>query len=96
MGWLDFLGKLGKLGKLKKELIMTVEQVDERVLELFVNQKYHWKSLLPSQQRAIAVELLRHRCIEGQLYQFIESMVEKEDALPKYRKLLLDAIEKQK
>ena len=75
---------------------MTVEQVDERALEMFVKQKYHWKSLIPSQQRAIAVELLRHRCIEKQLYQFIESMVEKEDALPKYRQLLLDAIEKQK
>ncbi len=57
---------------------MTVEQVDERALEMFVNQKYHWKSLIPSQQRAIAVELLRHRLIEKQLYQFVESMVEKE------------------
>ena len=75
---------------------MTVEQVDDRALEMFVKQKYHWKSLIPSQQRTIAVELLRHRCIEKQLYQFIESMVEKEDALPKYRQLLLDAIEKQK
>jgi hypothetical protein len=75
---------------------MAAEQVDDRVLELFVSQKYHWKSLIPSQQRAIAVELLRHRCIEKQLYQFIESMVEKKDALPRYRQLLLDAIEKQK
>jgi len=75
---------------------MTAEQVDDRALEMFVSQKHHWKSLIPSQQRAIAVELLRHRCIEKQLYQFIESMVEKEDALPKYRQLLLDAIKKQK
>lgn len=75
---------------------MIGTQVDDRMLELFVSQKYHWKSLLPSQQRAMAVELMRHRYIEEQLYQFIESQVEKEDALPKYRKLLLDAIEKQK
>ena len=75
---------------------MTVEHVDDRVLELFVTQKYHWKSMLPSQQRAMAVELMRHRLIEGQLYQFIESMTEKENALPKYRRLLLEAIKKQK
>jgi len=74
---------------------MTAEQVDDRALEMFVNQKYHWKSLIPSQQRAIAVELLRHRLIEKQLYQFIESMVEKEDSIPKYRQLLLDLIKKQ-
>jgi hypothetical protein len=69
---------------------MTVEVVDDRALELFVNQKYHWKSLIPSQQRAIAVELLRHRCIEKKLYAFIESMVEDKDALKKYRQLLLE------
>jgi hypothetical protein len=75
---------------------MTVEHIDDRVLELFVTQKYHWKSMLPSQQRAMAVELMRHRLIEGQLYQFIESMTEKENALPTYRRLLLEAIKKQK
>ncbi len=74
---------------------MTVEQVDERALEMFVKQKYHWKSLIPSQQRAIAVELLRHRLIEKQLYQFVESMVEKENSIPKYRQMLLDLIKKQ-
>lgn len=74
---------------------MTAEQVDDRALEMFVSQKYHWKSLIPSQQQAIAVELLRHRLIEKQLYQFIESMVEKEDSIPKYRQLLLDLIKKQ-
>jgi len=74
---------------------MTAEQVDDRALEMFVNQKYHWKSLIPSQQRAIAVELLRHRLIEKQLYQFIESIVEKEDSIPKYRQLLLGLIKKQ-
>ncbi len=75
---------------------MTVEHVDDRVLELFVTQKYHWKSMLPSQQRAMAVELMRHRLIEGQLYKFIASMTEKEDALPEYRRLLLEEIKKQK
>ena len=75
---------------------MTKEVVDDRALELFVNQKYHWKSMLPSQQRAVAVELMRHRFIEKQLYQFVESVIERDDALPKYRQLLLDAIEKQK
>tara|TARA_R110001583_G_scaffold36166_1_gene119229 strand:- start:1002 stop:1229 length:228 start_codon:yes stop_codon:yes gene_type:complete len=74
---------------------MTAEQVDDRALEMFVSQKYHWKSLIPGQQQAIAVELLRHRLIEKQLYQFIESMVEKEDSIPKYRQLLLDLIKKQ-
>ena len=74
---------------------MTAEQVDDRALEMFVSQKYHWKSLIPGQKHAIAEELLRHRLIEKQLYQFIESMVEKEDSIPKYRQLLLDLIKKQ-
>lgn len=74
---------------------MTVEQVDDRVLELFVNQKYHWKSMLPSQQRAIAVELMRHRCIEKKLYEFVESMIEDKEAFSKYRQLLVEEAAKQ-
>ena len=74
---------------------MTIEQVDDRVLELFVNQKYHWKSMLPSQQRAIAVELMRHRCIEKKLYEFVESMIEDKEAFSKYRQLLVEEATKQ-
>jgi hypothetical protein len=66
------------------------EQVNDRLLELFVSQKYHWKSLMPSQQRAIAVELLRHRCVEKKLYEFIEAHVEEKEAWKQYRKLLLE------
>jgi hypothetical protein len=66
------------------------EQVNDRLLELFVSQKYHWKSLMPSQQRAIAVELLRHRCVERKLYEFIEAHVEEKEAWKQYRKLLLE------
>lgn len=69
---------------------MTIEQVDDRVLKLFVNQKYHWKSIPPAQQKAIAVELLRHRCIEKKLYEFVESMIEDKEALDRYRQLLLE------
>jgi hypothetical protein len=66
------------------------DKVDDRLLELFVSQKYHWKSLMPSQQRAIAVELLRHRCVEKKLYEFIEAHVEEKEAWKQYRKLLLE------
>lgn len=66
------------------------EQVDDRMLELFVSQKYHWQSLLPQQQRAIAVELLRHRCVEKRLYEFIEAHAEEKEAWKQYRKLLLE------
>lgn len=66
------------------------EQVDDRLLELFVSQKYHWKSLMPCQQRAIAVELLRHRCVEKKLYEFIEAHVEEKEAWKQYRQLLLE------
>jgi len=66
------------------------EQVNDRLLELFVSQKYHWKSLMPSQHRAIAVELLRHRCVEKKLYEFIEAHVEEKEAWKQYRQLLLE------
>lgn len=66
------------------------DKVDDRLLELFVSQKYHWKSLMPSQQKAIAVELLRHRCVEKKLYEFIEAHVEEKEAWKQYRKLLLE------
>jgi hypothetical protein len=72
-----------------------IEQVDDRLLELFVSQKYDWKSLMPSQQRAIAVELLRHRCVEKKLYQFIEAHAEEKEAWKQYRKLLLEERAKQ-
>jgi hypothetical protein len=66
------------------------EQVDDRLLELFVSQKYHWKSLSTEQQMAIAVELLRHRCVEKKLYEFIEGHVEEKEAWKQYRQLLLE------
>lgn len=72
-----------------------IEQVDDRLLELFVSQKYDWKSLMPSQQRAIAVELLRHRCVEKKLYEFIEAHAEEKEAWKQYRKLLLEERAKQ-
>lgn len=74
---------------------MTIEQVDNRALELFVNQKYHWKSLPPSQQRAIAVELMRHKFIEKKLYDFVESMIEDKEAFSQYRQLLVEEATKQ-
>ena len=73
---------------------MSIEQVDDRMLHLFVNQKYHWKSLRPSQQQAIAVELLRHRCIERKLYEFIEGIIEDKDSWQQYRQLLLEESKK--
>jgi hypothetical protein len=66
------------------------DKVDDRLLELFVSQKYHWKSLMPSQQKAIAVELLRHRCVEKKLYEFIEAHVEEKETWKQYRQLLLE------
>tara|TARA_S200002703_G_C3658882_1_gene202333 strand:- start:15 stop:239 length:225 start_codon:yes stop_codon:yes gene_type:complete len=71
------------------------EQVNDRLLELFVSQKYHWKSLSTGQQMAIAVELLRHRCVEKKLYEFIEAHAEEKDAWKQYRKLLLEERTKQ-
>ena len=66
------------------------DKVDDRLLELFVSQKYHWKSLMPSQQKAIAVELLRHRCVEKKLYEFIEAHGEEKETWKQYRQLLLE------
>jgi hypothetical protein len=39
---------------------------------------------------AIAVELLRHRCVEKKLYKFIEEHAEEKEAWKQYRKLLLE------
>ena len=90
----DKLGKLGKLGKLDKPdkpkgVLMKTHHIDSHVLETFVAQKYHWKSLNHEQQMAMAVELMRHRYIERKLYKFIESIIEDKEGWQKYRELLV-------
>lgn len=82
------LGKLDKLGK-PKGVIMKAHHIDNHVLETFVSQKYHWKSLNHEQQIAMAVELMRHRYIERKLYKFIESIIEDKEGWQKYRELLI-------
>lgn len=68
--------------------------IDDHVLETFVAQKYHWKSLNHDQQMAMAVELMRHRYMERKLYNFIESVIEDKQAWHKYRDLLVKEVSK--
>ena len=37
---------------------VDLEPIDDRLLDQFVTQKYHWQSLSPKQQMAMAMELV--------------------------------------
>ena len=68
---------------------MKEHHIDSHILETFVSQKYHWKSLNHKQQLSMAIELMRHRYMERKLYKFIESVIEDKDGWQKYRDLLV-------
>lgn len=53
-----------------------MEPVDQKKLETFVSGKFHWKSLTPSTQKAMAVELLKARFLLKQQYKFMEGMLD--------------------
>lgn len=59
---------------------MSVEHIDQRLLELFVSKKYHWKSLNPDQQQSMAVELLKHRVFEQRLLDYIGQEITKQSS----------------
>lgn len=48
------------------------DRIDDRTLELFVTQKYHWNSLSKDQQLAIATELLKARYLLSKQYEFLD------------------------
>lgn len=61
-----------------------MEPVEQKKLETFVSGKFHWQSLTPSTQKAMAIELLKARFLLKQQYKFMEGMLDgndgKEDA----------------
>jgi hypothetical protein len=44
-------------------------EVEDRTLDLFVSQKFHWNKLTPNQMYSIASELQQHRDREKMLNQ---------------------------
>lgn len=69
---------------------MAYHSIDDHVLETFVSQKFHWKTLNHQQQMSMAVELMKHRYMERKLYRFLESVIEDKEAWKKYRDLLVE------
>ena len=52
--------------------------IDEQTLENFISRKYHWHSLMPHQQRELAIELQRLRLINDALYKVLEEVLGQE------------------
>ena len=67
---------------------MKHERIDDMMLDTFVRQKYHWKSLTPRQQYNMAVELAYYRHIEPKLYDFIDQIMRDNNDKRDYRQLL--------
>jgi len=56
-----------------------MEPVEQKKLETFVSGKFHWQSLTPSTQKAMAIELLKARFLLKQQYKFMEGMLDGSD-----------------
>lgn len=54
--------------------------IDEQTLQNFISRKYHWQSLMPHQQRQIAIELVRLRLVNDALYKVLEEILGQEKA----------------
>ena len=67
---------------------MSYEQLSKEVLDTFVSQKYHWKSLSHEQQMSMAIEVIKHRYLEKQYLEFIDMVLGDKEAFRKYRELV--------
>lgn len=56
-----------------------MEPVEQKTLETFVSGKFHWQSLTPSTQKAMAIELLKARFLLQQQYKFMEGILDGSD-----------------
>jgi hypothetical protein len=66
----------------------STEPVSDHRLETFVSGKFHWKSLLPSEQMSLAVEVMRLRYLMGKQFEFIGESLEQMEAARGYRDLI--------
>ena len=67
---------------------MSYEPVSNDTLEKFTSNKYHWKSLSPDQQKAMAIELQYHRYMEPKLYDFLDQVLQQKKDTREYRNLI--------
>jgi hypothetical protein len=67
---------------------MSYEPLDNKLLDTFVSQKYHWKSLNHDQQMSMAIEVIKHRYLERQYLEFIDIVLGDKQAFRKYRELV--------
>jgi hypothetical protein len=67
---------------------MPVVPLDDRMLELFVSKKYHWKSLSPDEQQSMAVELMKSRAVIKDMSAFIDIVTQDKEMQRKYRELV--------
>jgi hypothetical protein len=67
---------------------MSHEQLRKELLDTFVSQKYHWKSLSHEQQMSMAIEVIKHRYLEKQYLEFIDMALGDKEALRKYREVI--------
>lgn len=65
-----------------------ITPLEDRILEMFVSKKYHWKSLSPDEQQSMAVELMKSRMIIKEMTTFINATVQDKDIQRKYRELI--------
>lgn len=66
----------------------NLKPISDRLLKLFVSRKYHWNSLNPDQQMAMAVELVKHRFLQEQYLRFIDEVLNEKEGYRHYRELL--------
>ncbi len=66
----------------------STDPVSDDRLETFISGKFHWKSLLPSEQMSLAVEVMRLRYLMGKQFEFIGESLEHKEAAREYRDLI--------
>jgi hypothetical protein len=67
-----------------------MEPIDDEMLDSFVDQRYHWKTLTPVNQMKIAVELKKLRYINNKMYGFIAETLDDKAVCREYRRLLIE------
>lgn len=74
---------------------VDLEPIDDRLLDQFVSQRYHWNSLSSKQQLAMAMELVylrtevhRSALLEREYLKFIDEALRDRDGFRRYKELL--------
>tara|TARA_R110000868_G_scaffold62726_2_gene189432 strand:+ start:519 stop:737 length:219 start_codon:yes stop_codon:yes gene_type:complete len=67
---------------------MVYHSVSDELLDNFISKRYHWRSIPSHNQMDMAIELKKHRMMQGRYIEMIEGLLQSDQDHKMYRELV--------